>query len=371
MTDGPAVLAPESTLMFPTLEFRPIVVPASIDDPDAADFRRMTGIRNRISREISGHDDHAMTPGELLPTFQPDEHERRLVWLVLRDGETVGRLCLDLPLEPGSRVAYPVIELVRDVWGDGIGTRANDLLERTARAEGRSILQTWVEHPAAPGELLAPPTGYGGIPRDHAARFLLRHGYALEQVVRMSAYDLTGPREPLIAHAERARAAASGYRVRQWELPTPEEYVAGYAWLKSRMSTDAPSAALETDEETWDAARVRRHDAEYLDGGRRMLVTAAQHVATGELCAFNELVIGPDPRTASHQEDTLVSAPHRGHRLGMLVKAEGLLRWRELAPQSPRVITYNAEENRPMLDINEALGFAPRAYEGAWQKVLG
>lgn len=350
------------------IEFRPLAIPDSIDAPDAADFVEMVRVRNAVYRQISGHDDHSIAADELLPHFAPNEYERRTIWVIVEDGAIIGRAACDLPLEGESKVAFWLVELLREKWGRGIGTAAYELVERYARDNGRRVLQAWAEHPAAPGPRLTPPTGFGEIPEDHAARFFLRNGFTLEQVERNSAFDLTAPFDTVERLLAEAQAASSDYRVVQWFAPTPPDYAEGYAWMKSRMVTDAPAAALEFDEETWDAARIAEHDAKY--AGRTLQVTAAQHIETGELCAFNELVVGKDRTEASHQEDTLVLKEHRGHKLGTLVKCAGLLSWREVAPDSPRVLTYNAEENRPMLDINEAIGFVPIAYEGAWKKVL-
>lgn len=354
----------------PGLDLRPLVIPPHIDDPDAADFIEMVAVRNRIYEQISGHGDEAITAAELLPHYHPDPHELRLMWVIVLDDAIVGRAGIDLPLEDGSRIAFWEVELLREVWGRGIGTAAYDLVERTARDHGRTILQSWASHPESDRPHIAAPTGFGSIPDDHAARFYRRRGYTLEQVERNSAFDLTGSFAEVRRLLAEATDAAAGYRVVQWSPPTPAEFVDGYAWMKSRMSTDAPAADMEFDEETWDAARIATHDARYTDTDRLLLVTAAQHVETGELCAFNELTVGKDRSEASHQEDTLVLKEHRGHKLGTLVKCAGLISWRDLAPDSPRVLTYNAEENRPMLDINEAIGFAPIAYGGAWKKVL-
>ncbi len=352
------------------VEFRVLTIPSSIDAPDAADFAEMVRVRNEVYREISGHDDERIAPGELLPVFQPDEYELRFTWIVLLDGDVVGRIGVDLPLEQGSALAFWRIELLRRAWGRGIGSAAHELVERTARQHGRTVLQSWASHPDAPGDRLLSPTGFGSVPHDHAARFYLGHGYALEQVERNSSLDLQTSRARIEGLLADALAASHEYEIVQWFLPTPAEHVEGYAWMKSRMITDAPAAGLEFDEEVWDAARLARHEEPYLEAGRPMQVTAARHRESGELCAFNELVIGRDRTEATHQEDTLVLREHRGHRLGLLVKCAGLLDWMRFAPRSPRVLTYNAEENRPMLDINETIGFVPIAYGGAWKKVL-
>lgn len=359
------------TTTVPGLQFRSLTIPASMDAGDAADFREFTRVRNLVYREIAGNDDDAMTPEELLPHYQPDPDEIRRAWAVVVDGDFVGRVSVDLPLEDGSRNAFWLVELLAAHHGRGIGSAGYRLIEQTAREHGRTILQSWAQHPHADGDRLVAPTGYGSIPRDHAARFYLRHGYTLQQIERQSELILAGADETVRRLRAEAETASAGYRVIQWQGATPAAHVDAYAWMKSRMSTDAPSADLEFDEETWDAERVARHDARYAESGRTKLVTAAQHLDSGELVAFNELVLGTDPTGPSHQEDTLVLREHRGHRLGQLVKCAGLQTWRrDIAPLSPKVITYNAEENRPMLDINERIGFVPVAYNGAWKKVL-
>lgn len=353
------------------VELRPIPAPATLEGDDGAGFVAMVAVRNETYRLVSGHDDHSITAAELLPHYQPTEFETRLLWLVLDGGRPVGRVVLDLPHEGAAQLAHFFVELHPDVWGRGIGTRALALVEEVARDHGRTVLQTVTEHPEAPGPRVEPPTGFGSVPAEgNAARFLLARGFSLEQVERNSVLDVRGSSERVDRLLDEARAASSDYRTVSWFAPTPPEHVEGYALMKARMATDAPAAALEVSEEVWDADRVAAHDARYTDVGRTLHVVAAQHVATGRLCAFSELALGVEPTEVSHQEDTLVLTEHRGHRLGLLVKCENLVRRREIAPDSPRVMTYNAEENRPMLSINEAIGFEAIAYEGAWKKVL-
>jgi hypothetical protein len=54
----------------------------------------------------------------------------------------------------------------------------------------------------------------------------------------------------------------------------------------------------------------------------------------------------------------------------MLLKIANLTYLEEVSPGHPSATTWNAEENRPMLDVNEAIGFVGVAFEGIWVKQL-
>ncbi|GAA5154419.1 GNAT family N-acetyltransferase [Microbacterium pseudoresistens] len=372
--DIDTIAAAEPVLLAAGATLRPLVLPARADAAPSALLRAYADVRNASILESTGRTDDALTADELLPVLRSSRTTRKQHWYIERDDELIGCVAVDILGDSGGETAILTIAVLAAHSGHGIGTTALAQVEQQLRAVGVTKLLGWAEHRStgrSDGRLEA-PTGFGSIPLDHSARFLQQTGFGLEQIERVSAFFWTADAERLLrTHRDGAQEHAGDYRIVQWMWPTPPEHIDGFAWLKSRMSTDVPDAEMGMPEEMWDAARVAEMEERQAAKGFTVQVTAAQHIETGELCAFNELAISIDrPSDSSHQFDTLVLKEHRGHRLGMLVKCAGLLRWHERFPESARVVTYNAEENRPMLSINEAIGFAPIGYEGAWKKLL-
>lgn len=355
------------------LTITPLTVPSSLDAPDAADFTAYGEMNRRVCDELVGIPELAPTAAQMLPAWADSSDTLHTGFIARRGDEIVGVVTIDYPQEDGARAAEIDVLVPAAFWGEGVGAILLAHAEEEARERGRSTLQLWTLHrPSVPdARLLSPRTGWGRIPSHPVSDLLEEQGYELEQVERNSELDLTRDPAPLRAALAQAQAAAGAdYRLVEWNLPTPPELRAGYAAVLARLTTDAPSGEMEFDTEEWDAARVVRRDARLTGAGQLVSVVAAEHVASGELVAYNELLIGAERTGVTHQFGTLVATSHRGHRLGTLVKCANLLRWREMVPDSDRVSTFNAEENRPMLDINEAIGFVPVSYAGAWQKKL-
>jgi len=232
-------------------------------------------------------------------------------------------------------------------------------------------LLSYAAVPEAAGPRLTPPTGAGSLPADSVpVRWLLGRGFRLEQVERGSRFPLPADADGLARHrAEAERAAGPEYAVRTWTGPAPERWHADLALLYMRMSTDAPSAGLEEAEDLWTAERVASREAVIPPAADR-LTAVVEHLPSGELAGFTRLLVPHDVRRPAEQGATLVRREHRGHRLGMLLKIANLQLLEAERPGHPSVLTWNAEENRYMLDVNEAVGFEPIGYEGGWRKDL-
>ena len=204
-------------------------------------------------------------------------------------------------------------------------------------------------------------------------RFLLARGWRLEQIARGSRFALpVGSRTTLARRrADAERHAGDDYRIHLWTGPTPER------WLADQAMPEHADEHRCADRRARGARRTRgtrigcATTTPCTPAGPRLILTAAaEHVATGTLAAFTQLGVPADVTRPVTQEDTLVLREHRGHRLGMLLKVANLQYLEEVAPGHPCVLTWNAEENRAMLDVNEAVGFVPIGYEGAWRKDL-
>jgi RimJ/RimL family protein N-acetyltransferase len=167
--------------------------------------------------------------------------------------------------------------------------------------------------------------------------------------------------------AEAARAAA-GYSLISWIGPTPDEHLGRVAAVWGAMNDAPRSEGFEG--RTWDARRIReRVDARLKLSGAQRYTVGARHDATGEMAALTQVLIASEHPDWGHQGLTAVTRPHRGHRLGMLVKAE-MTRWlAEAEPKLERIETGNADSNRHMIAINEALGY--QLADPGWQHFTG
>ena len=269
------------------------------------------------------------------------------------DGGVVGALRLLLPVRDNTTVAYVDLAVHPVARRRGVGSALLAEAGRLAPAAGRTAMVADVDAP---------------VPETPGRAFALRHGWSCD--LRESRRDLVLPVDEarLAALEEEARAAGPDYEVLTWRDRTPDDLVEDRALLGRRMSTDAPSGDVPVEEEHWDAARVREEEAAHVARGRRVLTGGA--VRDGRLVAYTELHVPLEQPERAQQGATLVLREHRGHRLGARVKTAVLRELAATLPQVRRISTYNAEFNRPMVAVNEALGFRRAGGLSAWTRRL-
>jgi GNAT superfamily N-acetyltransferase len=274
-------------------------------------------------------------------------------------GQTVGIGLCEIPRRDNQHGASIDIRVDPAHRRRGIGTAILADAEQRLVAAGRSILTSLIETPSAQ------------VGHETSTPFARAAGFVVTQTGHRR--DLALPlsddcRERLGGEVDRA---AGDYRLHTFTAPWPHEFLADQLELFRRMSTDAPSGDELHEEEVWDAARVEEGDHLLSAQGMTKVVTAAEHRASGRLVAFSELALPEDHPAEAWQYSTLVLREHRGHRLGLAVKLANLEYLAATFPGVTLVVTGNAQENAPMIAVNEMLGFEVAATGMFWHKRIG
>jgi GNAT superfamily N-acetyltransferase len=269
------------------------------------------------------------------------------------DGAVVGALRLILPVQDNTTVAVLDVAVHPEHRRRGIGSALLAEGVRLAAERGRTQLIAEVDEPG---------------PGSAGRAFALRHGFSCDLLETRRDLVLPPDEARLAALEEEARAASRGYELVTWRDRTPDELLADRAVLERRMTTDAPHGDLPVEEEHWDGARIREYEQSHLDRGRTVLSAGA--LSAGRLVAFTDLQVPLAQPERAMQGGTLVLREHRGHRLGALVKAAVLREVLASLPAVRRISTYNSDSNRPMVAVNEALGFRPAGQLSSWSRQL-
>lgn len=317
--------------------------PLRAQDPAEFDrFHTIVTAAERFERPFAA----VSSRDEAFIQFTEDDPGERVDTLVaVEGGEVVGAGAAFSATLDNRHLSWLMPWVEPERRGQGIGSAVLAELVALCRADGRTDLVMETAYPFERRE-------------DHPyRRFAERHGFvlALTEVRRVRALPIDDV--DLDEMVARARPHHEGYRIETFDGPIPDELLESLCYVKNQLGVDAPTGLMEFEPEATTPEVHRYREDSLRRQGRTMLSTLAI-TADGEVVGYNDLVIPSGDVPDVYQWGTLVHRDHRGHRLGMAMKARGLLELRaRIGPERTRLQTCNAEQNAQMVGINEELGF--------------
>lgn len=319
-------------------------------------------------REIDVHDDAQfhdfyVTMREALKYQRPDapmwsEREAQVMfrnreptetWIAFAadDGDRiVGAAELIIPLLDNTDKVYFEVHVAPANRRRGIGGAVLAHVVDVAMAHGRTVLLAEANVPFAERET------------HPYVKFAEKHGFALASVEVRRDLRLPVDEALLLAWEEEAAPHHPAYRIEAFVDDLPEELVESYCYLSNQLALDAPSGDIDFEPEGMTPQALRVRQAKLKEQGRTVFETLAID-GSGQAVAQTTLAVSTDDARTVSQWGTMVHREHRGHRLGLAVKARNLRAMQQAFPDRQRVVTCNSEVNDHMLAINIKMGFEP------------
>lgn len=272
-------------------------------------------------------------------------------------GVAVAAGSLEMPVHDNLEKAWLSVSVAPKDRCHGYGSEMARFLEAEARRRDRTTLTTAVGYPTDADET------------HPDRRFATKHSYSLSQVDVHRVLDLPANQAPLQRLREEAEPHHRGYSFRDYVGLPAKEILEDYCVLLNAILVDAPSGEIDYEEGSTTPASLAER-VESLRSQARTLYTDIAFDAAGIPVAHSQLVVPTHDPQKIYQWDTIVHRDHRGHRLGLATKVRNLVIVQALHPERTSLHTWNAQSNRHMIAVNEAMGFRPVRYFGEYYRKI-
>ncbi len=229
----------------------------------------------------------------------------------------------------------------------GVGRAMLARIEQVAKDDNRALLLTDTKLPFEQRET----HGY--------RQFAEACGYQLANYEVVRHLPLPVPEDRIQQWIDEAVPRHEGYTIETFVNAVPDDLVESLCVLLGQLAVDAPTGAVDFDEETMTPQRYAEMVATTKAMGRARYETLA--LTPDRLVVAQSTLAVPlsSSSTTVFQWGTFVHREHRGHALGLATKALNLRAVQAARDDLTLVTTQNGETNGYMVSINERMGFAP------------